>query len=227
MTMPDQGGQQDGAYNPQPMRIRSTGQPPKAKRKRTTPLWVTISVGVAAFGLGAGAGGGKTDTTTNAGSPAPAVTTVYVTAAAPAPVAVTTTAAAVPAASKPAAAPATSKAAPAPAATKAPAPAPKPTTTKPPAPATKVVLHVSGNGIKTTQNFTVGPEWSLSYTYNCSSFGMSGNFAVIENNGNGSVLANTIGDKGADTTYQHSDGGTHSLEVNSECDWTMTVTDGG
>lgn len=216
MNTPDNTGQQDSAYDyPQPMRIRSTGQPPKTKRKRTTPLWATIAVGVVAFGIGTAAGGSKNDTTANAGSPMPAVTTVYVTAAAPAPVVVTTT---VPAAtSKPAPAPATSKA--------APAPAPKPTTPAPPA--TKTVLHVSGNGIKTTQNFTTGPEWSLTYTFNCAGFGGTGNFAVMENGGTGSVLVNALAAKGSDVTYQHGDAGTHSLEMNSECDWTITVTDGG
>lgn len=214
MNTPDNNSQQDGAYDyPQPMRIRSTGQPPKTKRKRTTPLWATITVGVVAFGIGTAAGGSKGDKTANAGSPVPAVTTVYVTA--PAPAAVTTTAPA--ATPKPAPAPATSKA--------APAPAPKPTT--PAAPATKTVLHVSGNGIKTTQNFTTGPEWSLTYTFNCAGFGGTGNFAVMENGGTGSVLVNALAAKGSDVTYQHGDPGTHSLEMNSECDWTITVTDGG
>jgi hypothetical protein len=100
--------------------------------------------------------------------------------------------------------------------------------TAPAAPARKVVLQASGNGIKSTRQFTVGGEWSLKYSYDCASFGSAGNFQVSEQGGDndGLPLANALAKKGADVTYQHSDAGTHSLSINSECSWTVTVTDG-
>lgn len=96
------------------------------------------------------------------------------------------------------------------------------------APATSVVLQASGTGQKTTKTFTVAADWSVKYTYDCASFGTSGNFAVLEhgNDLDGLPIINTMGDKGSDITYQHSDGGQRLLEVNSECDWTLTVTSG-
>jgi len=98
----------------------------------------------------------------------------------------------------------------------------------PAAPAKHVVLTVSGNGIKSTKQFAVGGDWSLKYSYDCTSFGSQGNFQVSEQGGSndGLPLVNELGKKGSDVTYQHSDAGTHSLSVNSECSWTVTVTDG-
>jgi hypothetical protein len=96
------------------------------------------------------------------------------------------------------------------------------------APAKSVVLQVSGTGTKTTKNFTIGKgDWSLAYTYDCSGFASGqGNFQVYEDYPNGQILANELGKSGKQTTYQHGDSGTHSLEVNSECAWSITATDG-
>lgn len=98
----------------------------------------------------------------------------------------------------------------------------------PAAAAKSVVLQVSGSGIKSTKQFTVADNWSLKYTYDCSSFGTQGNFQVTEQGGDndGMPLVNELGNKGSDVTYQHSDAGQHSLSVNSECSWTVTVTSG-
>lgn len=115
-------------------------------------------------------------------------------------------------------APAQTTAAAVPAATKA-APAPAPAKA-----AKTVVLTTSGNGIKQTKSFTTGDDWSVTYTFDCASFGSKGNFAISEDSGD--VLANALATKGGDTTYKHSDAGTHSLSVDSECDWTLKVTDG-
>lgn len=94
--------------------------------------------------------------------------------------------------------------------------------------AASVVLQTSGNGQKTTKTFTVAANWSVKYTYNCASFGTQGNFVVMEHGNalDGLPIVNTSGNKGSDVSYQHSDGGQRSLEVNSECDWTLTVTSG-
>lgn len=92
------------------------------------------------------------------------------------------------------------------------------------APAEAVVLSLSGSGEQTTQDFTTGSDWGVSYSYDCSSFGMQGNFVVSDERG--VPLANTLGTSGSATTYEHGDPGRHYLEVDSECSWTLQVTDG-
>ena len=96
----------------------------------------------------------------------------------------------------------------------------------PAAPAKTVVLAKSGEGMLSTKSFTVSEDWSLTYTFDCSSFGSQGNFQVYEDYPSGNVLVNALSEKGGDVTYQTGDAGKHSLEVNSECKWTITVTDG-
>lgn len=96
-----------------------------------------------------------------------------------------------------------------------PKPAPKPVT----------VLTEHGTGIKNTVKFTVHDDWDLTYTYNCSNFGMQGNFAVTGMGGDfPNVMVNELDTKGSDTTHQH-DGGTMYLQINSECAWTIKVVD--
>jgi hypothetical protein len=97
-----------------------------------------------------------------------------------------------------------------------------------PAPSKQVVLTIHGNGIKTTKTFSTGDDWSITYSFDCSSFGSQGNFQVyVYSDGSLSdAPVNELSDKGGDTTYEHGAGGTHYLEINSECSWTVTVTDG-
>lgn len=101
------------------------------------------------------------------------------------------------------------------------------TSTKPAAPATHVVLKVSGNGIKDTKAFTTGDTWSLKYSYDCSSDGLDeGNFQVYEDYPSGDILVNALAKKGSDVEYRTGDAGKHTLKMNSECSWSITVTDG-
>jgi len=119
------------------------------------------------------------------------------------------------------AAPATTAGTPTKVAVPAAKPKPKP---KPPA-KPKTVLTETGHGIKNTVKFSVDGDWDLQYTYNCSSFGMQGNFAVTGMGGDfPDVMVNELGMKGTDVTHQH-DGGTMYLQVNSECSWTIKVID--
>ena len=144
---------------------------------------------------------------TEAASSAPAVTTTKATTApaTPAP----TTAAPV-ASVKP-----TTKA---PVATPAPTPAP--------APQSEVLLQLKGSGTKSSQTFTAPSSWTLAYTYDCSNFDNSGNFQVYIQSADGGFNdlspVNELGASGSDTEYYHS-GGQFYLEVNSECDWTVTA----
>jgi hypothetical protein len=72
---------------------------------------------------------------------------------------------------------------------------------------------------------TQGDDWDLQYAYDCSSFGMQGNFMVAIKGGDGSMtgmMVNKLGRSEADTDHYHT-GGTFFLEVNSECSWHIKV----
>ena len=104
----------------------------------------------------------------------------------------------------------------------APAPAPAPAPHVP-----TILLQVSGSGTKSTQTFSAPTNWTLEYTYDCTSFsGGTGNFQVFIQKAAGGYSAltpvNQLGASGSDTEYYHS-GGQLYLEVNSECSWTVTV----
>jgi hypothetical protein len=98
-----------------------------------------------------------------------------------------------------------------------------PTHKKPPT--TTTVLSTSGTGIKNTQQFTVGDSWTLHYAYDCTktmgAIGGKGNFIVSDESG--MPMVNELGAKGSASSPQYSSG-THHLEVNSECAWTLRVT---
>lgn len=102
---------------------------------------------------------------------------------------------------------------------------PPPSTTAAPKPA--VVFTTTGDGIKKTESFTTGPDWSVAYTFDCSNAGGQGNFVLQVDGDLGDMLANALSAKGADTSYEHDAAGSHYLSVNSECDWTLKVTNGG
>ncbi len=108
------------------------------------------------------------------------------------------------------------------------APAPTSVSTPPsPPPTQQTLLNISGEGSKSTQEFTVVGDWQIQYTYNCSNDGDRGNFQVYIDNSDGSdsgmIGINELGASGSDTEYYHQ-GGTYYLEVNSECSWTIQVT---
>ena len=92
-----------------------------------------------------------------------------------------------------------------------------------------VVAKFSGSGQENTARFTVSSTWKLSYSFNCSAFGGSGNFIVFEDGGNdfSGVSVNALAASKTGTSWAYSDAGTHYLEVDSECAWSMTVTDEG
>jgi hypothetical protein len=94
------------------------------------------------------------------------------------------------------------------------------------APATlRVLLDKTGSGINTTTKFSAAGDWQIVWSYNCASFGSSGNFIVTVYDADGSlsdVAVNELGAKGADTTNEHQ-GGTYYLQMNSECKWHVIV----
>lgn len=94
--------------------------------------------------------------------------------------------------------------------------------------APKTLLDIYGSGSKSTEEFTTTREdWNLTYSYDCSEFGMFGNFQVLIFNGDGSLswqnsLVNQLGKSGSDVDYYHT-GGTFYLVINSECRWHVRV----
>jgi len=106
-------------------------------------------------------------------------------------------------------------------------PAPAAAPTPPPAPVT--IFTLSGNGTKNTADFTVPDEWTLAYTFDCSSFGQAGNFQVYTYGADGTIdfsgpTVNELQMKGNSSTAGHGDSGKKYLAINSECAWTVTVT---
>jgi len=99
-----------------------------------------------------------------------------------------------------------------------------------PAPSTapaalKVLLDKRGSGINQTPKFTAGGDWEIDWSYDSSSFGSDGNFAIVVYQGDGTlsgIAANQLGAKGSDVAYEHQ-GGTYYLEMNSECNWHVIV----
>lgn len=106
--------------------------------------------------------------------------------------------------------------------TSAAAPAKAAPKAKPKAPAKPhTLLKASGSGIKNTAQFTAGDSWTLHYSFNCANFGSSGNFVVSDETG--MPLVNELKAKESGSSPQYTSG-KHHLEINSECDWTVTVT---
>lgn len=109
------------------------------------------------------------------------------------------------------------------------APAVPVTSAPPAAPAGKTVATFSGSGIERTAKFTVTDTWKLDYSFDCSSFGTSGNFIVNEDGGSdfSGASVNELGTGKSGSTYAYGDAGTHYLEINSECSWSVEVIDEG
>ncbi|MGC2131048.1 MAG: hypothetical protein WA629_13235 [Candidatus Aquilonibacter sp.] len=81
-----------------------------------------------------------------------------------------------------------------------------------------MLLDVEGNGIKQTQRFEAPNEWAIIYTFDCSNFGQSGNFAISVEGDTTDLAANQLAARGHDVNYEHG-GGNVYLSINSECDW--------
>ena len=181
-------------FNTPPYVSPQRSQPKPTIRRRTAIL---TGVGGLVLGLAIGAASQSTSKTSNTAAGTPSTTTT---------VTATVTA---------------QNAAPAVAHTSA-APPPAPSTTDAPKPA--VVFTTSGDGIKKTQSFTTGANWSVAYTFDCSNAGGQGNSMLQVDGDLGDMLANALAAKGADTSYEHDAAGSHYLSVNSECNWTLKVS---
>jgi hypothetical protein len=94
-------------------------------------------------------------------------------------------------------------------------------------PGPRTVATFTGSGIANTPRFTVTSTWKLAYSFSCENFGQPGNFAVSEDGGNdlSGLAVNDLAMKKSASTWAYDDAGTHYLAVNSECSWTVKVTD--
>ena len=81
-----------------------------------------------------------------------------------------------------------------------------------------------------TAPFNMAGPWTMAWSFNCSAYGSSGNFIVTINQPSGyshyDIGPNELGTSGSGTD-SYFDSGTFSLAVNSECQWTITVTPSG
>jgi hypothetical protein len=127
--------------------------------------------------------------------------------------------------SSPASAPATARptASTSHAATPTAAVSPSHAATSTPSPATpRTLLSQQGSGTASTQSFSAPTNWDLMWSYDCSSFGSSGNFEVDVQGDLGPLGVDQLGTSGSGTEYYHQ-GGSYYLEVDSECSWQVTA----
>jgi hypothetical protein len=91
----------------------------------------------------------------------------------------------------------------------------------------RTVATFTGSGTEKTPRFTATDTWKLTYSFNCAEFGQSGNFQVFEDGGSdfNGVEVNDLAMSKSASTWAYNDGGTHYLEVNSECSWKVKVID--
>lgn len=138
--------------------------------------------------------------------------------------------------SKPTTPAAASTQTPATSATTTPSPTPAKTASSPAAAAAStnhVLIRFAGSGIKNSAPFDVGSgPLTVTYHFNCASFGSAGNFAADLLYGNQSSLnsddqsiANDLAMSGGQTTtvYPQDPGKDYYLSVNSECNWRLKV----
>jgi hypothetical protein len=95
-------------------------------------------------------------------------------------------------------------------------------------PSSGPVLSLSGSGTHNTETFTASGDWDLAWSYDCSAFGMAGNFIVYVYEGDvlsfTNLPVNQLGTGGSGVEHYHS-GGTYYLQIVSECSWKISVAD--
>jgi hypothetical protein len=90
----------------------------------------------------------------------------------------------------------------------------------------QVLLDKYGDGINKTAIFQTTGEWTITYDFDCTSFGSAGNFQVYVYDGNSAlkdIPVNSLSMKGTDTVFEHNLSGPYYLEMNSECAWHVIV----
>lgn len=91
---------------------------------------------------------------------------------------------------------------------------------------TTMIMRDHGTGIHSSRLFRVPSEWQLRWSFNCRSSGGSGNFIVHVTKRSGDVqqyAVNELTTVDSGTEYMHQ-GGTFYLDITSECNWNVSVT---
>jgi hypothetical protein len=73
-----------------------------------------------------------------------------------------------------------------------------------------------------TGTFSMSGPWTMAWTFNCSNYGHAGNFIVSVKQSPTDIGPNELSISGTGTDYFY-DTGTFSLEILSECRWSITV----
>ena len=93
-------------------------------------------------------------------------------------------------------------------------------------PAAHAVATFTGSGQEVTPQFTVTSTWELVYSFNCEAFGSPGIFQVNEDSGTDfSLSVNDLGMIESASRWAYDDGGTHYLQISSECAWKVEIVD--
>jgi len=92
-----------------------------------------------------------------------------------------------------------------------------------PEPTRTTLMKESGDGIESTDPFSAPDGFRLHYHYDCTDFGMTGNFIVTVYQGSDlvDVVVNALDYSGSDSIPVYDAGDDLHLEVNSECSWTV------
>jgi hypothetical protein len=84
-------------------------------------------------------------------------------------------------------------------------------------------LHLAKSGSITTDPFTVGSTWAISWRFDCSKAGNANTFKLAVQGGSSYILPITkSGLNGSDITYFHQPG-TYYIELTTQCAWKIAV----
>lgn len=87
----------------------------------------------------------------------------------------------------------------------------------------RTLLQFAGHGTKISERFTTTGPWKLHYSYDCSREYGGSSYFIASASGSMDNGVNESGSKGSDTTPQYGTGTMH-LEVTSQCNWSVRVT---
>lgn len=97
----------------------------------------------------------------------------------------------------------------------------------------RILLELSGNGVKESNTFTAsGDSAALTYTFDCTSHGSAGRFALAFDDRTGLPLdtvnythaASGKSDQDSETIYLANTAAPYHLAIDSDCAWSVAVT---
>ena len=85
-----------------------------------------------------------------------------------------------------------------------------------------VILQLAKSGSTTTDRFTVGSTWAISWQFDCSKAGSDNTFKLAVQGSSYTLPIIKSGLSGSDTTYFHQPG-TYYIELTTQCAWKIAV----